>query len=78
MSEASCILSGLGYAGKDPETSVHRFNRVENISIRDVEFASNPKMIIDRYSVFFPFTTRCCCIHQLLTHTVGTKTLPPG
>jgi hypothetical protein len=49
MSEASCILAGLGYAGRDPKNpSRFLFNRVENISIRDVEFARNPKMMIER------------------------------
>ena len=51
MSEAACIMCGLGYAGQDPkDPSRPLFNRVENISIRDVEFASNPRMLFDNWN----------------------------
>ncbi|SCU90586.1 LADA_0F05116g1_1 [Lachancea dasiensis] len=41
MSEASCILCGLGYNGYDPKTKQIRWDRVRNINIWKFETASN-------------------------------------
>ncbi|KAM3161106.1 Acyltransferase for lyso-phosphatidylethanolamine [Lachancea thermotolerans] len=41
MSEASCILCGLGYNGYDPKTKKIRWDRVRNIDIWKFETASN-------------------------------------
>ena len=41
ISEASCISCGLGYNGYDPKSQTIKWNRVQNIDIKGVEFAQN-------------------------------------
>lgn len=41
ISEASCILCGLGYNGYDPKTQKTNWNRVQNISIWGMEMGQN-------------------------------------
>ncbi|KAI8824236.1 MBOAT, membrane-bound O-acyltransferase family-domain-containing protein [Fimicolochytrium jonesii] len=50
MAEACCILAGLGYNGTDPKTGKPLWNRVQNISIRSLETALNPKGAIDNWN----------------------------
>jgi lysophospholipid acyltransferase len=51
FSEAACILTGLGYKGLDSrDQKRHLFNRVENICIRKVELASNPRDIFANWN----------------------------
>lgn len=46
-------MSGLGYNGrdpKDPQGKNHHFNRVENISIHEVELSENPRMMMESWN----------------------------
>lgn len=41
MTEGSCILAGLGYNGVDPKTGKVSWDRLQNISPKEVELAQN-------------------------------------
>lgn len=50
ISEASCILCGLGYNGYDRETKTILWNRVQNIDIRGVESAQNIHVVMSSWN----------------------------
>ncbi|CDR41219.1 CYFA0S06e04170g1_1 [Cyberlindnera fabianii] len=50
ISEASCILCGLGYNGYDPETKTIRWDRVQNIDIYGVESAQNIHVVLSSWN----------------------------
>ncbi|KAI9015036.1 MBOAT, membrane-bound O-acyltransferase family-domain-containing protein [Gaertneriomyces semiglobifer] len=50
LSEAACIISGVGYRGVDPRTGKHDWGRVQNVYIRGFELAPNPKLAIDSWN----------------------------
>ncbi|TPX63613.1 hypothetical protein SpCBS45565_g06482 [Spizellomyces sp. 'palustris'] len=50
LSEAACILSGVGYNGIDLKTGKPLWNRVQNIAIRGFELAPNSKLALDNWN----------------------------
>lgn len=50
ISEASCILTGLGYNGYDKETQTIQWNRVQNIDIFGVETAQNIHHVLSSWN----------------------------
>lgn len=51
VTNAACILSGLGYNGTDPRTGRTRWNRCRNIDIPKIEFANNWKELLDHWNM---------------------------
>lgn len=51
MSEASCILCGLGYNGYDPKTKKIKWDRVRNIDIWSFETASNTHESLEAWNM---------------------------
>lgn len=51
ISEASCILCGLGYNGYDPKTQKIKWNRVQNIDIWHVEMAQNTRETLESWNM---------------------------
>jgi lysophospholipid acyltransferase len=50
ISEASCIVCGLGYNGYDKETKTILWNRVQNIDIWGVESAQNIHIVLSAWN----------------------------
>ncbi|WFD32310.1 hypothetical protein MSPP1_003355 [Malassezia sp. CBS 17886] len=50
LSDAACILSGLGYAGTDPATGRTEWTRGKNIYVLRFEFANNWKELLDAWN----------------------------
>ncbi|KAH3672352.1 hypothetical protein WICMUC_004324 [Wickerhamomyces mucosus] len=50
ISEASCILTGLGYNGYDQETKTIKWDRVQNIDIFGVETAQNIHTVLSSWN----------------------------
>ncbi|KAI8843062.1 hypothetical protein BC829DRAFT_401225, partial [Chytridium lagenaria] len=52
VSEGICILSGIGYRGRDPTNpNVHLFNRYENVNILELETAQSPRAFIGSWNI---------------------------
>ena len=50
MSDAACVMSGLGYLGEDPVTKKPIWTRCKNVSVRGVMFANNWKELLDAWN----------------------------
>ncbi|PKI85740.1 Ale1p [Malassezia vespertilionis] len=50
LSDAACVLSGLGYAGIDPKTHKAVWTRCKNVYILRFEFANNWKELMDAWN----------------------------
>ncbi|ODV80155.1 MBOAT-domain-containing protein [Suhomyces tanzawaensis NRRL Y-17324] len=51
IAEGSCILSGIGYNGVDPETGKFRWNRVQNIDPYAFETGQNCKVCLESWNM---------------------------
>jgi lysophospholipid acyltransferase len=43
-------MTGLGYAGKD-SLNINRWNRTQNVDMRKIEFAANPRMLLASWNI---------------------------
>lgn len=50
LAEGACVLSGLGYIGKD-EHGHHRWGAISNVNILNVELAENFRMIMENWNI---------------------------
>jgi lysophospholipid acyltransferase len=51
LSEGSCILAGIGYAGVDPKTGKANWDRLVNVKPMDLEFAENTRAYIGAWNI---------------------------
>ncbi|CCD27459.1 lysophospholipid acyltransferase NDAI_0K02680 [Naumovozyma dairenensis CBS 421] len=51
ISEASCIVCGLGYNGYEPKTKKIKWNRVQNVDIWNVEMAENTRQCLEGWNM---------------------------
>ena len=51
LTEGACILSGLGYNGLDPKTSVPRWNRLQNVNPWGIESAQNSRAYLENWNI---------------------------
>jgi lysophospholipid acyltransferase len=70
LSEGACILTGLGYAGKD-EHGVDQWNRTQNVNIRAIEFANNPRVLLASWNTNTAEWLRRCVYNRI--HPEGSK-----
>ena len=50
LAEGASIMTGLGYAGCD-ESGISRWNRLQNVNIRKIEFAWNSRMLLAAWNI---------------------------
>lgn len=50
LSNAACVLSGLGYNGMSPETNTALWTRCKNVFVINIEFANNWKELMDSWN----------------------------
>ncbi|AAS54761.2 AGR271Cp [Eremothecium gossypii ATCC 10895] len=51
ISEASCMVCGLGYNGYDPDTQQIKWDRVQNVDIKAFEFAQNTRECLEAWNM---------------------------
>ncbi|KAL9121339.1 MAG: hypothetical protein Q9187_002105 [Circinaria calcarea] len=51
LTEGACILSGMGYKGLDPETSVPQWNRLQNVNPWGIESAQNSRAYLENWNM---------------------------
>lgn len=69
MSEGSCILSGLGYNGRDTVTGKPLWDKLNNVDIRAVELGESISIITRGWNIG---------INTWLRHYVYLRISPPG
>ncbi|KAJ3060017.1 lysophospholipid acyltransferase, partial [Quaeritorhiza haematococci] len=64
IAEGACVLTGIGYAGKDSQGN-HHWDRVSNVKVLKLEFSSSPRDLIGSWNIQTALWLRNCIYLRL-------------